>query len=48
MSKIMFFVDSTTLHLDTTNELAKVIEAHSAEFLACPGMSRFVVHGVKR
>lgn len=35
------FVDSTTIHPDTTNELAKVIEAHGADLVACPGMSRF-------
>jgi 3-hydroxyisobutyrate dehydrogenase-like beta-hydroxyacid dehydrogenase len=35
------FVDSTTIHPDTTDELAKVIEAHGAGFVACPGMNPF-------
>jgi len=31
------FVDCSTVHPDTTNTLAKTIEAHSAQFVACPG-----------
>ena len=31
------FVDCSTIHPNTTNELAKVIEAHGAHFVTCPG-----------
>lgn len=31
------FVDCSTIHPDTTNELAKSIEEHGAHFVACPG-----------
>lgn len=31
------FVDCSTVHPDTTNFLAKTIEEHSAQFVACPG-----------
>ena len=32
------FVDCSTIHPDTTNELAKSIEAQGAHFVACPGI----------
>ena len=32
------FVDCSTVHPDTTNELAKSIQAQGAEMVACPGM----------
>lgn len=31
------FVDCSTVHPDTTNELAGMIEAQGAQFVACPG-----------
>ena len=31
------FVDCSTVHPDTTNELAKTLEKHGAQFVACPG-----------
>lgn len=31
------FVDCSTVDPDTTNELAKTLEAHGAQFVACPG-----------
>ena len=31
------FVDCSTIHPDTTSELAKSIEAQGAHFVACPG-----------
>ena len=33
------FVDCSTVHPDTTNMLAKAIEAQEADFVACPGMT---------
>ena len=33
------FVDCSTVHPDTTNGLAKTLESHGAEFVACPGTS---------
>lgn len=33
------FVDCSTVHPDTTNELAKSIQAQGAEMVACPGMT---------
>ena len=33
------FVDCSTVHPDTTAHLAKTIEGHEAEFVACPGTS---------
>ena len=32
------FVDCSTVHPDTTNMLAKVIEEQGADFVACPGL----------
>ena len=32
------FVDCSTIHPDTTNELVKSIEAQGAHFVACPGI----------
>ena len=32
------FVDCSTVHPDTTNTLAKSIQAQGAEMVACPGM----------
>lgn len=32
------FVDCSTVHPDTTNGLAKLVEEHGAHFVACPGM----------
>lgn len=32
----ILFVDCSTVHPDTTNELAKLIEAKGAQFVACP------------
>lgn len=34
------FVDCSTVHPDTTNALAKTIEAKSAQFVACPGKNQ--------
>ena len=31
------FVDCSTIHPDTTDIVAKSIEARSAQFVACPG-----------
>ena len=31
------FVDCSTVHPDTTTELAKEIESHGGHFVACPG-----------
>ena len=31
------FVDCSTVHPDTTNMLAKSIQEHGADFVACPG-----------
>ena len=31
------FVDSSTVHPETTEELAKTVKAHGASFVACPG-----------
>ena len=36
--KDKLFVDCSTIHPDTTNELAKSIEGSGAEFVACPGI----------
>ena len=36
------FVDCSTVHPDTTNEVAKTIESHSAHFVACPGIKRLL------
>ena len=33
------FVDCSTIHPDTTNMIARDIEAQSAQFVACPGVS---------
>lgn len=33
------FVDCSTVHPDTTNMLAKSIQAQGAEMVACPGMT---------
>ena len=33
------FVDCSTIHPDTTNMIARDIEAQSARFVACPGAS---------
>ena len=42
------FVDCSTIHPDTTNELAKLIEGHGAQFVACPGThSHSVCYGLK-
>lgn len=35
--KSKLFVDCSTVHPDTTNELAKKIESHGGHFVACPG-----------
>lgn len=35
------FVDCSTIHPDTTNQLAKLIEAQGAQFVACPGKYLF-------
>lgn len=32
------FVDCSTVHPDTTNDIAKNVQAHGAELVACPGM----------
>ena len=36
------FVDCSTVHPDTTNMLAKIIGAHSAQFVACPGTDQLM------
>ena len=38
------FVDCSTIHPDTTNMLAKSIEAQGASFVACPGTKLFNIH----
>lgn len=35
--KEKLFVDCSTVHPDTTDELANMIQAQGAEFVACPG-----------
>lgn len=37
-TKGKLFVDCSTVHPDTTDKLAKMINGAGAEFVACPGM----------
>jgi 3-hydroxyisobutyrate dehydrogenase-like beta-hydroxyacid dehydrogenase len=40
------FVDCSTIHPDTTDKLAKIIEGAGAEFVACPGIGAIALSGV--